>query len=191
MCDIFKEINNLKYASGVEFESKVKDILNQSLKQKTKKLSKKEKELWINDNELCDIENNSFLYQPCGTQNSPDFIIKQDKLYFVECKSSKSCYPQYNSGGVNPNYIYVFTNIKHNTTLYLGSDIVTDECTELIQTFTELLRIQCNEFNKKLDNKFGICYYNRPMIIHKGANCNYFEKERKELCEKNVYKYLN
>ena len=54
----------------------------------------KTRDLWINDPAACDMENGTYISQPCGPQNSPDFIVKaDDKVYFMECKSSAQKYP--------------------------------------------------------------------------------------------------
>ena len=84
------------------------------------KLNKKNTMCWITQPELAvNIPIGTFIRQPFGTQKNPDFIIKvSDKfVLFLEAKSSaNNYYPTYNSGGVNPDYLYVFCSKKKNET---------------------------------------------------------------------------
>ena len=148
---------------------------------------------------LEDMNSESFIEQPFGTHNSPDFIIKtpNKKLLFVECKSSKKNCPVYNSGLPQPNYIYIFCSEKtNNTTIYKGSDIITIEQRELIEKHIQNSRRLDNILNEKLNkldtNKRGIGFYTRPMYNHYGGSQynNYLNHENKEKAEKNVFDYL-
>ena len=80
------------------------------------KLSKKRSMCWLTQPELAkEIPNGTFIEQPFGTHNAPDFIIKDsDKcIIFLEAKSSATaCHPTYNSGGVKPDFLYVFCSKK-------------------------------------------------------------------------------
>mgnify|MGYP001569131606 CR=1 FL=1 len=166
-----------------------------------KKMSKKKVEETLNSNaNSIDIPPYCFVCQPCGTHGNPDFVVRFDKNIFgFECKSTtdSSFCPMYNSGGIKPNYIYIFSNERMNqTTLYKGSDIITNRQTELI---TELIQKQKQieeEYNKLLNendmNHRGVAYYTRPMIIQSGdaTKTNYFTHANKETCEKNVLDYL-
>jgi hypothetical protein len=148
--------------------------------------------------ELKNIENGTYIYQPFGTQNSPDFIIIENGLFIpIEAKSSKKGYPQYNSGGIKVIYIYVLTSRQHDeTTVYLGSDIITNEINELITEHIERCRELDKILNEKLEekdiHKRGIRYYTRPMIIHKGSSeyTNYFKHENRIETEENVFRLL-
>jgi len=157
---------------------------------------------WNNNPELATIiPIGSYVEQPCGTHNSPDFIIKvsNEQVIFLEAKSSKSTFPLYNSGSVKQNYIYVFCSEKTNeTTIYKGSSIMSPEQHKLITERIEKSRKDDEELNAKLKqldiNNRGICYYTRPMINQSGGKLytNYFEhkyRKKSELHALNWIKY--
>ena len=150
-----------------------------------------ERNEWIKDNNLCNMKNNSYIYQPCNTQESPDFIIKQDNLYFVECKTSKQTVPRYNSG-INKDYIYVFSNPRYHTTFYLGSDILSDESDNLITKFNNYIRKELKKLNDKISktNKKDVQLYLRPMMVQKGKGRSFFDSEKRKKYENNVYEFL-
>jgi hypothetical protein len=143
----------------------------------------------------------SYVSQPCGTHDSPDFIIKLDEAIFmgIECKSVDKGYtPMYNSGGIKQPLIYVFCSKKTNsTTMYCGKDIMTLEQQQLLDELIEKQRIIEKEYNEKLKecdvNHRGISYYTRPMIQQSGGAeyTNYFTHRNREKCEQNVYEYVN
>ena len=91
-----------------------------------------------------DIPDGVFIEQPFGTQHSPDFIVKiNDKfVIFLEAKSSETAlFPTYNSGGVNPEYLYVFCSKRTNsTTIYKGESIITLAQQQLIDEHIEWLQ---------------------------------------------------
>lgn len=142
----------------------------------------------------------SYLSQPCGTHDSPDFIIKlNDSIIFgIECKSSENGYtPMYNSGGIKQPLIYIFCSKKTNsTTVYCGKDIMTVKQQQLLDELIEKQRIVEKEYNEKLKecdvNHRGVCYYTRPMIQQNGgaSYTNYFTHRDREKCEQNVYEYV-
>ena len=143
---------------------------------------------------------NTFLHQPLGSQNSPDFIVKLDNGIHIciECKSCKnSCFPVYNSGSVRDNYIYIFTSNKTNkTTLFMGQDIITKEQLDVFKETDLLIKDLLTEQNKKLKeldvHQRGWDYYSRRMINQQGCSSitNYFEHPDREKCEKNVMEYV-
>lgn len=158
---------------------------------------------WINstiENKKLDtpMPDNSYMCQPCGTHNSPDFIIKIDKLFFgIECKSADGYSPMYNSGGIKQNLIYVFCCKKTNsTTIFVGKDVLTIEQQSILDELISKQRLLEKEYNEKLKatdvNHRGISYYTRPMIQQSGGGeyTNYFTHFQKEKCEKNVYKFI-
>ena len=161
---------------------------------------------WINNsidniNDDIPLPDNSYMSQPCGTHNSPDFIIKLTKniIFGIESKSTdKVCCPMYNSGGIKQNLIYVFcSNATNSTTIYLGKDIISVEQQKMIDHVIAKQRQLEKEVNidlKALDiNNRGISYYTRPMIQQSGGNkyTNYFTHERRKECEDNVYKFIS
>ena len=162
-------------------------------------ISKKEAENWIDNPELAKIKRGSYILQPFGTHQSPDFIIRGEcgKIVFLEAKSAVGTHPMYNSGGVKSKYIYAFCSKKTNqTTIYLGKSIITTEQNEIISAYIQKLRTFDAEINatlKKLDiNHRGICFYTRPMINQAGGKSftNYFDHEHSQKAEDDVFKWL-
>jgi len=179
-------------------EGAIEDVLKRngfSEIEKTKDCLKKNKELWIKQPDICSIPINSFISQPFGTHENPDFLVRvgQHRLIPIEAKSSEDFKPLYNSGGIKPNYIYVFSSKKANsTTIYKGSDIISFEAYKVIEDLIreqKKLEFAANEKLKELDVYHrGISYYTRPMIGQSGDKTftNYFTHEHREKCEQNV-----
>ena len=138
----------------------------------------------------------SYISQPCGTHQSPDFLLKPQHgcVIPLECKSTTTNdKPLYNSGGCKPGYIYVLSSQKEDaTTLYLGEDIVTTEQQKLIDDHVERARKLDEELNRQLAaldlNGRGISYYTRPMINQAGGSkfTNYFTHANRSVCEQRV-----
>jgi hypothetical protein len=163
---------------------------------------------WIN-NGTCDGEDGlldvitpgTYLSQPFGTHDNPDFIIRdaRGKLFAIEAKSTKtSLSPMYNSGGIKHNFIYVFTNKKMNeTSVYLGRDIMTIEQQQLLTAHIERARKQDDEFNTRMKNNDtnnrGITFYTRPMIQQTGGaeKTNYFKHENRIRDKNNVLEFVS
>ena len=147
-----------------------------------------QRDAWLKGADHSDIPNNTFISQPCGTHNSPDFIVKTDnKLFFLECKSVKGSAPMYNSGVPKAEYIYVLCSEKYNeTTIYMGGDVLPSEQEQMIQRHIAEARKRDEELNALLENHYGISYYTRPMIQHKGGNKNYFTHSKRSTLEANV-----
>ena len=155
---------------------------------------------WINNPSLASMPSMTFISQPCGTHDNPDFIVKIEAniVFGLECKSSdQTKFPMYNSGGLTQNYVYVYCSaVTNQTTIYVGKDIVTLEQQKLIDEHIENSRKLDELLNKKLDlldtNHRGVCYYSRPMICqHGGAEfTDYFNHEKRIQCEENVLKFI-
>ena len=57
-------------------EEAVEDILNQhNLSQVERKVKKSERDAWLSG-EVDDVADETYISQPCGTHDSPDFIVK-------------------------------------------------------------------------------------------------------------------
>ena len=212
--NLVKELLEMPYyrnyaaASGAvhnisKHEDAVKDILlKNNLKEwlPSKKLNKETIKSWINTPSLASLmPSPSFIVQPCGTHNNPDFLLKlkDGVVLAVECKSADKEAPQYNSGGLKQNYIYVFSSEKKNaTTLYLGRDIVTVQQQKLLDELIEKQREIQEEYNKKIQefdlHHRGINYYTRPMIIQSGGSeyTDYFSHPERNKCEENVLLFI-
>lgn len=139
---------------------------------------------------LKDMPVGSYVSQPFGTHASPDFFIKaaDERLIALEAKSSETAsHPTYNSGGVNPDYYYVFCSKKTNsTTLFRGCDIITEQQQQLISEHIAEEKLRAEALNEKLaaldTHGRGIAFYPRPMIIQKGGAkfTNYFTHENRQ-----------
>lgn len=183
-------------------EDAVKDILiSEKLTQFETKQPQKVIYEWLNKPELSLIMPvNSFISQPCGPQQSPDFIVKfiDGRILAIECKSSSSTIPLYNSGGIKQNYFYVFSSKDQNKTVtYMGSDIINDIQQKLIDDHIKDARERDEILNKKLKeydtNNRGVCYYTRPMIGQSGGHTftNYFTHKNKEINGKSVINFMS
>ena len=183
-------------------EDAVKDILlSEKLTQFETKQPQKVIYGWLNNHELSSMMPvNSFIPQPCGQQQSPDFIVKfiDGRILAIECKSSSSTIPLYNSGGIKQNYFYVFSSKDQNKTVtYMGSDIINDIQQKLIDDHIKDARERDEILNKKLKeydtNNRGVCYYTRPMIGQSGGHIytNYFTHKNKEINGKSVINFMS
>ena len=164
-------------------------------------IEKRTRDLWLTEPSQCSLNIGEFISQPCGSQDSPDFIIRISLTFVLplEAKSSKSstC-PTYNSGGIKQNYLYIFSSMPMNqTTVYWGRDIITHEQQEIIDNLIlqqKELERQANEELKKIDsNHRGISYYTRPMIQQSGGKeyTSYFQHIYRNDCERNVIEYFS
>ena len=151
-------------------------------------IKQNQRDAWLDGEDHSGIPDNSYISQPCGTHNSPDFILKIDgELHFIECKSAKEEKPMYNSGVPKEKYIYVFCSEKHNkTTLYFGGQVCPPEIYELIQTCIKEHRDLDKKHNKILkENKSLLTHYCRPMIQHV-SSARYFSESIKNEREQGV-----
>jgi len=204
MRKIMKKILALPYSQGCIFEKNIENIIQETGLNKFNITDQwKKNNNWVynlinNKDQIKNlIPNNNFICQPFGIQQNPDFIIhSNNKMTYLEAKSCKGKKPMYNSGGIHHSYIYAFCSKKTNkTTLYKGSDIITQEQNKLIEQHIRKARILDEELNKKLDeldsNNRGVCYYTRPMIQQHGNNTDYFNHKNRFKCEQNVIDLFN
>jgi len=135
------------------------------------------------------MRDGTFVFQPCGQNDSPDFIVKLNgRAYFIECKSVKggTKAPMYNSGVPKADYIYVFTSQRYNeTTIYFGEDVCPPEDYKNFQTLIQEHRRLDEEYNSKFKNLFGIRHYTRPMVTHVGGT-DYFDNPYRHDIEQGV-----
>ena len=143
----------------------------------------------------------SFISQPCGTHDNPDFIvkIKSNVVFAIECKSSdkKTKTPLYNSGGLTQNYIYVYScHATNSTTIYMGSAIITEEQQKLLDEHILKHKADDKVLNDKLKlldtTHRGVSYSTRPMIGQSGGftYTDYFKHDMKSASEENVVKFV-
>lgn len=180
-------------------ENAITDILvNNGYKKffyKNKKTTREKRDIFINS-----LPPGSFIEQPYGTHNAPDFIIKSPmgKKIMLEAKSSTSTpYPLFNSGGIKHGYYYVFSCKKYNkTTLFRGEDITSFEQNRLLKKYIEDRRKLDAEFNELLRqhdiHNRGVSFYTRPMINQCGGveKVDYFKHAEREKIEQLVLESL-
>tara|TARA_Y100000310_G_C20624304_1_gene785022 strand:- start:949 stop:1626 length:678 start_codon:yes stop_codon:yes gene_type:complete len=195
---------NYAAASGAvhniaKHEDAVEDLLIKHgiKKSSIKRVTKKQKDDWLNGGDHSMLPDNIYISQPCSTHNSPDFIVKVGGvLYFLECKSvsgTTTC-PVYNSSYAKTGYIYIFACEKYNeTTTFKGEDIVTRESSsiydEMRKRFQQVYEEEFKDDLQKSDsNKRGLDYYDRPMYNQRGGGeyTDYFKHPDRERCEQNV-----
>jgi hypothetical protein len=173
-------------------EDAVKDILiSEDISPFEIKQTKKTILKWLDNPETSNniMPINTFVYQPCGSHESPDFIVKfaDSFILAIECKSSNTTIPLYNSGGIKSNYYYIFSsNSTNKTVTYMGYNIIEKQQQELIENHIKEARERDELLNKKLNeldkNNRGVCYYTRPMINQSGGGeyTNYFKHKNRK-----------
>jgi hypothetical protein len=141
----------------------------------------------------------SYIAQPCGSQSSPDFIVRlhRGKIIHLECKSTKNNKPTFNSGGCKSHMVYLLSSEKYKeTTMFVGSSIITHEqqgiIDDLIISQNKLAEIANERLNAIDANNRGISYYTRPMICQSGdsSKTDYFTHANRKECEKEVLEYF-
>ena len=157
--------------------------------------NKKNVDQWMKQPDTCPLAPGSFIEQPCGTHESPDFLLRVNHRWVlgIEAKSSKNAKPMYNSGGVKNEYLYIFCSKKYNqTTLYWGKDIITQEQQDTLVQLHALqkqIEILKNKLLEQQDTQGrGWSYYTRPMLQQSGAaeKTDYFIHRDRKKCEENV-----
>ena len=160
------------------------------LKKTKSKITKKERDSWRHTGIAVGMPPNSYISQPCGPNNSPDFIVKfgDGSIEFIECKSVKdaSKQPMFNSGIPVETYLYVFCAEKYDeTTLFYGQDVCPPQDYELFQKIISEHRKIDERYNPQFVNKFGLQHYTRPMVKHVGGT-NYFKNPYRKEIEQRV-----
>jgi hypothetical protein len=170
--------------------------------------NRKELKKWLNKG-MCDGEDalldiippGTYVSQPLGSQNNPDFVIRNvsGKLIAVEAKSTKTAFfPKYNGGGVKRNYVYIFSNeIENATVIYMGSDIVSPEQYELHDELNEKIHKLYDEYNIRIGERdtnnrgFGV-YFRKDTQQSGGAEkTNYFTHQNKDRDKQNVLDFVS
>lgn len=171
-------------------EDAVRDIFfAHRLSEVPRKVGKEQRNQWLANPASCDMDNGTFVCQPCGKNDSPDFIVKlNNKAYFIECKSVKggSKAPMYNSGIPKQGYIYVFTAERYNkTTIYFGEDVCPQKDYIIFQKLISEHRKLDDKYNSKFNNNYGLRHYTRPMVTHVGGS-DYFANPDRQKIENGV-----
>lgn len=179
------------------------------------------KEKVLNKNSIELISNpfptldNTFIFQPHGSQNFPDFLVFfKGKAIPIEIKYSKNdrdnkgnlskFKPMWNSNMPKHNAVYIFGVSGEAVTFFIGADILDFETRQMLLDYFD--QLDKNEINldKKLvgqTNNFGIYPYVRKAYEHKQKYSTYvnpngtkgiesYFSENKNIREKNVLDFL-
>ena len=137
-----------------------------------------------------------YVWQPNGSQNSPDFrvTLPSKKVVDIECKSSKSPYPTFNGGLPKKGVVYIFSSKRYNqTTIFFAEDVVSDRkrqlFSKLVEELNSLLKVYQSDEEWQDDDR-GFDFYIRNMYVQNGVGKkDYFKHTKRELCESNVLNY--
>lgn len=98
----------------------------------------------------------SFMYQPYGSQDFPDFLVfTETKVVPVEIKFSSQRQPKpiWNSNVPRANAFYVFGSYGlQDITFFLGNDVLAPKHRELLYAFFKDIRSLQNEIRKEMPN---------------------------------------
>ena len=134
----------------------------------------------------------NYIYQPNGTQASPDFRVQlvSGRTVDIECKSSKQTYPTYNSGLPKKGVVYIFSSKKYNeTTVFFADDIVSDKKRTKLSNLVEELNtvLKSHQQDPDWQDDRGFDFYIRNMYVQNGAGKkDYFKHTDRQRCEENV-----
>ena len=128
----------------------------------------------------------SCLYQPFGSQEKPDFIPIDGKVYMLlEAKSAKGGKIVTNSGIATGNQVFVCATGK-GIFSFLGKQYFTPEFKAIINTLQEKIKRLEKKANKELaalhlegKNEFGLTHYYRKMIQQGKALVDHRDDVRK------------
>lgn len=97
--------------------------------------------------------NNTFIYQPFGSQEYPDFLLIGEKfIYPLEAKSSDKKKPMLNSGLIRPTGLYI-VRLAKKFSFFKGSEFINkEEYTEIINYFDKASEND-KKFNETSKNK--------------------------------------
>jgi len=143
--------------------------------------------------ELLDKFGYNYVYQPNGSQNSPDFrvSIPNGRVVDIECKSSSQPHPTYNGGLPKKGVCYIFSSKKYNsTTIFFADDIITERKRELYSQLVEDLNsvLKTYQIDEEWQNdERGFDFYVRNMYTQTGkGKKDYFKHKDRSRCELNV-----
>jgi hypothetical protein len=147
--------------------------------------------------DLLDKFGYSYVWQPNGSQNSPDFrvTLPSGRVVDIECKSSKQAYPTYNGGLPKRGVVYIFSSKKTNeTTIFFAEDVVSETKRELFSKLVEELNavLKLHQTSKEWqDDCRGFDFYIRHMYVQNGVGKkDYFKHSERQLCESKVLNHI-
>lgn len=196
----FNRVKTLRYSSGgyqeSEHENLIETLLNESgfVLSSVTSVSKKER----NEDIIPGLNDGEYIPQPCGRNDSPDFIVRYgNKNYYIECKSTKGSAPTYNGGMPKKNYIYILTSQKYDeTTFFYGCDVLRDDKRGLYEELLNELSGVLDKYRSmeewKNDDR-GFDFYIRSMYTQSGGaeKTDYFTHSNRVAFEQRVLESLN
>lgn len=200
MKSFFSDVLNITYTSNTFSATKHEEVVSELLEkhgyfrvtkaESQKRVGKKVK--MTDDVYLNCLNDGEFVSQPYGSQQHPDFMVKHDgELVKLECKASKSPTPSYNTTAPVDDSIYIFTCANLGTTIFYGSDVLSDEMRESYKQMEAELWQVVNRYKAtelwQTDER-GFSYYMRNMFIQQGGatKANYFTHPNRTQCENAV-----
>lgn len=144
------------------------------------------------------LQSGEYVHQPNGSQNHPDFIVKEGSRQFdIECKTNKKApFPVYNGGIPKENTIYIFSSGKYDqTTIFLGRDVLLQQKRNLYKEMIEKLNDVLKEYQEKTEwkeDERGFDFYIRNMFTQSGGfeKTDYFKHKDRQKCEQGVLEYV-
>lgn len=147
----------------------------------------------------------TYIHQPFGSHNPPDFIIFfNGKAILIECKSGEDK-PTFNTRYPEGTNIYLFFHRKRGEVVsFIGNDIMDEETIKILKEENEIverIKKETEEKFRKLGknvNKYGFSNYQRNMYCQTKSYATddddkitdfIFNPEREKL-ETNVYNFI-
>lgn len=141
----------------------------------------------------------SYIYQPNGGQNYPDFMVfEMQEVVCIEVKFSKQPKPVWNSGLPRPNGFYILgMSRRGDATFFRGSDVISVEESEAMHTSFDMAHIEEEGFNdqRMCTQKYGFSVYVRKAFdqskkYNSNAIINYYDSPDRPRLEQNVLDYF-
>lgn len=143
------------------------------------------------------LQPGEYVHQPYGSQRHPDFLLKEgDRLFSIECKTSKQSCPVYNGGIPKEDTIYIFSSGKYNkTTIFLGRDILSEQKRNSFEELIIKLKnvVKEHQEDPEWPDERGFDFYIRNMYTQSGGQekTDYFNHKDRQKCEQGVLEYVS
>lgn len=172
--------------SNKQHEKSVRTIIEESGFEEAEYTKKSDKTKVIKN-----LSNGCYVYQPKGSQNFPDFIIRyKGKVYNIECKSSqKTKKPMWNCSYPEKDSIYIFS-IPSSNILFFGEWICDEESKEIMKDFIEDSKAVAKKYSSRLlnldsDYKWKVTF--RKMF----EQSTVFDRNRQVQLKKKMNKFID
>lgn len=129
----------------------------------------------------------TYMYQPCGCTNTPDFLVKiGDTLFPIEMKSSLRNRPDFGSSVPRSDFIYIFSSKSFGTSVVLGSSIISVQQYQKCSELESLIKNTVLEWVNSEENRFTYC---RPRLNWK-PRYNFFEDTERDFTDVVNFVYM-